>query len=72
MATLTINIPDTDTAFISNLSSIVKLQGYDLIITNDDDLSLGEFESLKKGLEEAVLIKEGKLKAIPASELWND
>lgn len=69
---MTINIPDTDTAFISNLSSIVKLQGYDLIITNDDDLSLGEFESLKKGLEEAVLIKEGKLKAIPASELWND
>lgn len=70
MTTLTINIPDNDKSFISDILATVKSRGYELVITDDDDLSEGEFRSLKKGLEEARLIKNGKLNAIPASDIW--
>ena len=41
-------------------------------IPDDDNLSESEFQSLQNACEEAVLIKKGLSKAIPASELWND
>jgi len=43
-----------------------------MIISIEEDLSQAELELLKRGLEEALLIKEGKVKSIPFSELWDD
>ena len=41
------------------------------INADNEDLTPKELELLKKGLKEALLIKEGKIKSIPFSELWN-
>jgi len=72
MTTLTINIPDSNSDIISKISSLVETAGGKISIYSDDDLSDSEFKSLKEGFKEALLIKDGKLKGIPASELWND
>lgn len=71
MTTLTIEIPDNATA---DIASIVKERGGNILSMDIDDenLSEDELESIKRGLKEALLIKEGKLKSIPFSELWND
>jgi hypothetical protein len=73
MTTLTIEVPDSESSVITAITEITTNAGLKVIIENDDDaLSETEFESLKKGLEEAVLIKKGLSKSIPSSELWND
>lgn len=72
MTTLTINIPDSNPAIISEISSIVKNAGGDVSIYNDDDLSADELALLEESYKEALLIKDGKLTGIPVSELWND
>lgn len=71
MTTLIIEIPDIEAEDISN---IVKAKGGSIVHINadDGDLTPVELELLKKGLKEAILIKEGKVKSIPFSELWND
>jgi hypothetical protein len=71
MTTLIIEIPDDATDDISN---IVKEKGGNVININSDeeDLSSNEVELLKRGLKEALLIKEGKIKPLPFSDLWND
>jgi hypothetical protein len=71
MTTLIIEIPDSETADISN---IVKARGGNVVYVNTDDENLtpAELGLLKRGLKEALLIKEGKIKSIPFSELWND
>ncbi|WP_073402733.1 hypothetical protein [Mucilaginibacter sp. OK098] len=71
MTTITLEIPESATDDISNL---VKAKGGNILsIHNDDeDLSENEVELLKRGLKEALSIKEGKVKSIPFSELWND
>jgi hypothetical protein len=71
MTTLIIEIPDVETEDISN---IIRAKGGSVVHVNADeeDLTPHELELLKKGLHEALLIKEGKLKSIPFSELWND
>jgi hypothetical protein len=71
MTTLIIEIPDKETEDIAN---IVKAKGGSIvhIDADEEDLTPHELELLKKGLKEALLIKEGKLKSIPFSELWND
>jgi hypothetical protein len=70
MTMLIIEIPDIEVADISN---IVKAKGGSVFnASEDEDLTPDELESLKRGLKEALLIKEGKIKAIPFSELWND
>ena len=71
MTTLIIEIPDSETKDISN---IIKARGGNVVSINadDEDLSPGELELLKRGLKEALLIKEGKLKSIPFSELWDE
>ncbi len=71
MTTLIIEIPDDATDDISN---IVKEKGGNVVNINSDeeDLSSNEVELLKRGLKEALLIKEGKIRSIPFSDLWND
>ncbi len=71
MTTLIIEIPDSET---NEISDIVKAKGGNVVYVNTDgeDLTPAELESLKRGIKEALLIKEGKIKAIPFSELWND
>jgi hypothetical protein len=71
MTTLIIEIPDSETNDISN---IVKAKGGNVVHVDSDeeDLTQEELELLRRGLKEALLIKEGKIKSIPFSELWND
>lgn len=71
MTTLIIEIPDSETG---DISDIVKAKGGNVVYVNtdDEDLTLDELELLKRGIKEALLIKEGKIKSIPFSELWND
>lgn len=71
MTTLIIEIPENDADEISN---IVRARGGNVveIDADDENLTPAELEFLKRGLNEALLIKEGKIKSIPFSELWND
>jgi hypothetical protein len=71
MTTLIIEIPDSETSEISN---IVKAKGGHVVYidADEEDLTAAELELLKRGLKEALLIKEGAIKSIPFSELWND
>jgi len=71
MTTLIIEIPDSETGEISN---IVRARGGSVVQIDaaDEDLTPTEVELLKRGLKEALLIKDGKIKSIPFSELWND
>lgn len=71
MTTLIIEIPDSETNDISN---IVKAKGGNVVHigSDEEDLTHEELELLKRSLKEALLIKEGKIKSIPFSELWND
>lgn len=72
MTTLTINLPDSGKDIISDISALVKSAGGEISINSDDDLSDNEFALLKESYKEALLIKDGKSKGIPTSELWND
>ena len=73
MTTLTINIPDSSKAIIADISLIVNKAGGDIsVTTSDDNLSEAEFEALKLSYKEALLIKDGKAKGVPITELWND
>lgn len=71
MTTLIIEIPDSEAVDISN---IVRAKGGNVVSVDSDDENLtpDELDLLKRGLKEALLIKEGKIKPIPFSELWND
>jgi hypothetical protein len=71
MTTLTIELPDNETDVIATISNIIKNVGGHIDIDNGD-LAPAEFEMLKESYKEALLIKAGKKKATPASELWND
>jgi hypothetical protein len=70
MTTLIIEIPDTE---VKEIANIVKAKGGSVFNASDDDdnLTQDELESLKRGLKEALLIKEGKMKGRPLSELWD-
>jgi hypothetical protein len=71
MTTLIIEIPDNET---QDISAIVKARGGNVVHIDSDDENLtpAELDLLKRGLKEALLIKDGKIKPIPFSELWND
>jgi hypothetical protein len=71
MTTLIITIPDSE---INGISTLIRARGGNVVLvdTQDEDLSVDELESLKRGLKEALLIKEGKIKSIPFPEFWND
>lgn len=71
MTTLIIEIPDEET---QDLSNIVRAKGGNVVHINagEQDLTLAELELLKRGLKEALSVKEGKIKPIPFSELWNE
>ena len=71
MTTITLEIPDSATDDISNF---VKEKGGNILNMHNDEegVSEAEMEIMKRGLKEALLIKEGKIKSIPFSELWND
>jgi hypothetical protein len=72
MTTLTINIPDDSLDIISDITSLVKSAGGEISVSLDEGLSDDEMALLKSAYKEALLIKDGKLKGVPASELWND
>ena len=71
MTTLIIEIPDNE---MQDISDIVRARGGSVVEVNDDEENLtpAELVLLKRGLKEATMIKEGKVKSIPFSELWND
>ncbi|MDP9080903.1 MAG: hypothetical protein M3O71_26080 [Bacteroidota bacterium] len=70
MTTITIEIPDNKRTSI--LALIKEAGGNVLNIGTDDDLSEAEFKLLQESYKEALQIRDGKIEAIPASELWND
>ncbi|AYL97686.1 hypothetical protein [Mucilaginibacter celer] len=73
MTTLTIQIPDGESSVIATIADLVKNAGGEINIDIDDEnLSQQEFDALQEGLKEAILIKKGIVKGIPASQLWND
>ena len=73
MTTLTIEIPDNETAIISTILKTVKKAGGNILdIDSDSDFSEAELSLLKEAYKEALLIKDGTIKSIPVSELWND
>lgn len=72
MTTLTIDIPDSNKSIISDIATLAKSAGLNVIIHSDDDFNDEEFAALAESYKEALLIKDGKLKGIPVSELWND
>lgn len=73
MTTLTIQVPDDQTSVINAIAEITKNAGLEISIdSGEDSLSDSEFESLLTASKEAVLIKKGLLKVIPASQMWND
>lgn len=51
-------------------NNVYQMNYSKLKLSNGFDISEIEFNSLKKACKEAVLIKQGKLKPIPVSELW--
>ena len=71
MTTLIIEIPDIE---VKEISNIVRAEGGSVFNASEDEenLTADELESLKRGLKEALLIKEGKIKGTPLSELWDD
>ena len=71
MTTLIIEIPEEE---VTDISNIVKAKGGKVFESNPDEenLTVDELESLKRGLREALLIREGKVKSIPFSELWDE
>jgi len=69
MITLTIELPDDKVDGV--LATVEKAGGNVVDFVNDDDLSLNEFRSLQVSYKEALQIRDGKVKAIPALELWN-
>ena len=71
MTTLIIEIPEAE---VTDISNFVKSRGGNIFNASagDENLTIDELESLKRGLREALLIKDGKLKSIPYSELWNE
>ena len=70
MTILTIEIPETERAIISNF---IKERGGNILnINSDDDLTETEFALLQESYNEALLIKKGVIKALPLSELWKD
>jgi len=71
MTTLTIQLPDSESSIIPQITNLIKKAGGSIVIDNDD-LSEAEFAALQEAAKEAVLIKKRKIKGIPASELWND
>jgi hypothetical protein len=71
MTTLTIQLPDNEIGVIETISTLIKKAGGKIEIENDD-LTPTEFELLKESYKEALMIKNGTIKGIPASELWND
>jgi hypothetical protein len=73
MTTLTIEIPDNESSVIAAITEITQKAGLKVSIDSDDEgLNEEEFKKIEDACKEAVLIKKGLSKAIPASELWND
>jgi hypothetical protein len=68
MTTLTIEIPDKSK---DTLIELVELLGGKVVSVNadDKDLTPAGLDLIKRGLKEALLIKEGKVKATPISDL---
>jgi hypothetical protein len=51
----------------------VKAKGGNVVNAEaeDENLTPMELDLLKRGLKESLLIREGKIKSIPFSDLWN-
>jgi len=69
MTTITIEIPDNEA---KSLSAFIKKKGGSIISVDDDGFTKDELDSVKQGLKEALMIKNGQLKSIPMSDLWNE
>ena len=70
--TLTIELPDSAKDVVAAISALIKNAGGKIAVEDDDNLTQAEFELLQESYKEALLIKKGTIKGIPASELWND
>jgi len=79
MTTLTIEIPPK---FEKAFAELIEQLGGKIVSTrkksnrasdeDDEKLTPAELELLRRGLKEALLIKGGKIKSSPFSELWNN
>ncbi len=67
MTTLTIRIPDNKK---EQISKIVQTFGGNIIATSSE-LTKSEQASLNTGIEQAHLIKDGKLKGLSFDDLWD-
>lgn len=74
MTTITIQIPETETGIITTIKDIVKsVKGGRIDIDSEDDgFTDAEFESLKRSLKEASMIKKGELKPLSMNDLWDE
>ena len=68
MTTLTIEIPERETAEFTDL--IKKKGGH--VIASTDDLSKNEQISLNQSLKEAKLIQTGAIKPLSFDDLWDE
>jgi hypothetical protein len=74
MTTITIQIPDGETAIVSTITEIVKsVKGSSISIDIDDaGLTESELASLKQSLKEAAMINNGELKPLSMNDLWDE
>jgi hypothetical protein len=77
MTTLTTEIPErfekAIRIFVEQTGGkIISVAGERAASIEDENLTPTELELFKKALKEISLIKDGKVKSIPFSELWKD
>ena len=74
MTTLSIQLPDNETAIITEITKIVNnVKGSHIdIFIDDEGLTENELTSLKRSLMEVALIKKGELKPLSMSDLWDE
>jgi hypothetical protein len=74
MTTITIQLPESEVGIITTIADIVKnVKGSHIDIASDEDgFTENEFASLKRSLKEVAMIKNGELKPLSMSDLWDE
>ncbi len=71
MTIITLEIPDSEAQTVSTF--IKEKGGHILAVDNNDDgFTEDELASIKQGLKEALMIKNGGLKPLSMSDLWDE
>lgn len=74
MTTITIQVPESEVGIIATITDIVKnIKGSHINIYSDDGgFTENELASLKNSLKEVSMIKNGELKPLSMSDLWDE